>query len=73
MPQSLLLEFWTTLMLERKESGAMAPGIAADARLWAYLSGIVLAAVPRFMESHVVPRLQFNPPAIFLPFGRTRH
>jgi hypothetical protein len=37
------------------------------------LSGIVLAAVPRFMESHVIARLQFNPPAIVLPFGRTRH
>jgi hypothetical protein len=35
--------------------------------------GIVLAAVPRFMESHVVSRLHFNPPTIVPRFGGTRH
>jgi hypothetical protein len=34
------------------------------------LSGVVLAAVPRFGESHIVPRMQFNPPAVVFCFRR---
>ncbi len=59
-------------MLESEEPDAGTRRMPADSPT-VRLSGIVLAAVPRFMESHIVSRLQFNPPVIVFPFERTGH